>query len=148
MKFGVARLAVTLSLAAGVLTMGALAATPKPMPVENSPNSLVDDAAAQKLWDENTPPNVIKLYPTKKYRFTSEVGGGFNASKMCVVNARAMLLPVVRLPIQGVTVIYAPIKSATAFDAVPHLSQEQCQELARAKLKEAIQSVVSVLVAS
>jgi hypothetical protein len=54
----------------------------------------------------------------------------------------------VLLPVQGTKVVYAPIKSATAFDAVPSLSREQCQGVARTKLKEAIQSLSASLAAS
>jgi hypothetical protein len=35
---------------------------------------------------------------------------------------------------------------ATAFDALPNATNEQCKELARAKLKEAIAAVVGGLV--
>jgi hypothetical protein len=143
MKPGVASLAVSL-----MLTASAFAATPKPMSVDKSASYLIDEATSEKLWKENVPARVTKLYPPKKFRFVSEVGGGFTEAKTCVVSARAMLLPVVRLPIQGSKVLYAPIKSATAFDAVPNLSREQCQELARAKLRDAIQSVASALAAS
>ena len=59
-----------------------------------------------------------------------------------------MLLPVVFLPIQGSKIVYEPIKSATAFDAVPNLDKEHCQELAKTKLKEAVQSVTSALAAT
>lgn len=143
MKPGVASLAVSL-----MLTASAFAATPKPMSVDKSASYLIDEATSERLWKENVPARVTKLYPPKKFRFVSEVGGGFTEAKTCVVSARAMLLPVVRLPVQGPKVLYAPIKSATAFDAVPNLSREQCQELARAKLKDAIQSVASALAAS
>lgn len=142
MKPGVATLVVTLMLATN-----AFAATPKPMSVDRSANFLVDAPTAEKIWKENIPARVAKLYPTRKFRFVSEVTGGFNESKTCVVTARAMLLPVVMLPVQGSKVVYAPIKSATAFDAAPNLSRDQCQELARVKLKEAIQSISSALVA-
>ena len=143
MKPGVASLAVSL-----MLTASAFAATPKPMSVDKSASYLIDEATSERLWKESVPARVTKLYPPKKFRFVSEVGGGFTEAKTCVVSARAMLLPVVRLPLQGPKVLYAPIKSATAFDAVPNLSREQCQELARAKLKDAIQSVASALAAS
>ena len=143
MKPGVAILAVTLMLATS-----AFAATPKPMSLDDSANFLIDVATAEKIWKENIPARVAKLYPTRKFRFVSEVTGGFTEGKICVVTARAMLLPVVRLPVQGTKVVYAPIKSATAFDAVPGLSREQCQGLARAKLKEAIHSVAATLAAS
>jgi hypothetical protein len=144
MKFVVATLAVT-----SMLTGAAFAATPpKPMSFDQSGSSLVDSATAEKIWQDNTPANVTKLYPRRKFRFVSEVSGGFNDSKTCIVSARAMLLPVVFLPVQGTKIVYAPIKSATAFDAVPNLSSEQCQDLGKTKLKEAIQSLASALVAS
>ena len=142
MKAGVATLAVFLSLATSAF------AAPPPLSVDKSAGVLIDSASAAKLWAENVPANVLKLYPRKKYRFVSDVGGGFNEAKMCIVTAQAMLLPVVQLPIRGTTLVYAPVKSATTFDAVGGLSQEQCQDLARAKLKEAIQPVVSALVAT
>ena len=153
MKAGVASLAVTVTVTL-MLATGAFAADPKPakppkpISVDQSASYLIDPAASERLWEDNLPAKVKKLYPTNKFRFVSEVGGGFNEAKTCIVSARAMMLPVVRLPIQGVKAIYAPVKSATAFDAVPNLSREQCQELARSKLKEAIQSVASALVAT
>ena len=151
MKSGVASSAfvpLTLTL---MLATGAFAAdtkppkAPKPMSADQSANFLIDAPTAENIWRDNTPARVAKLYPNKKFRFVSEVTGGFNEGKTCVVTARAMLLPVVLLPVQGTKIVYAPIKSATAFDAAPSLSREQCQELARAKLKEAIQSVTAVL---
>jgi hypothetical protein len=151
MKSGVASLAAAVTL---VLATTAFAADPKPakpakpMSADQSANFLIDTPTAEKIWKENTPERVMKLYPTRKFRFVSEVTGGFNEAKLCVVTARAMLLPVVMLPVQGSKIVYAPIKSATAFDAVPSLSREQCQETARGKLKEAIQSVTSALAAS
>lgn len=146
MKLGVASLAVTLMLATNAFA--ADPKPPKPISVDRSANFLIDAATAETIWKENTSARVAKLYPTKKFRFVSEVTGGFNEGKTCVVTARAMLLPVVTLPVQGSKVVYAPIKSATAFDAVPSLSREQCQSLAHAKLKEAVQSVMSALAAS
>ena len=150
MKPGVASsaaLTLTLTLTLTLmLAAGAFAASPKPMSVDQSANFLIDAPTAEKIWKDNTPARVAKLYPTKKFRFVSEVTGGFNEDKTCVVTARAMLLPVVLLPVQGSKIVYAPIKSATAFDAAPSLSREQCQALARAKLKEAVQSVTSALV--
>ena len=143
MKSGVASFAVTVMLATS-----AFAAPPKPISVDQSGSFLIDAATSERLWKETTPARVVKLYPPKKFRFASEITGGFNETKTCIVSARAMLLPVVFLPIQGTKVIYAPIKSATAFDAVPNLSRDQCQALARTKLKESIQSLTSALAAS
>jgi hypothetical protein len=147
MNPGVATLALTL-----MLTTSAFAATPpkpaKPISLDKSGSFLIDPATSEALWKENLPARVIKLYPPNKFRFVSEVGGGFTDAKTCVVSARVMLLPVVRLPLQGQKVIYAPIKSATAFDAQPNLSLEQCHELAKTKLKDGIQSLASALAAS
>ncbi len=145
MKSGVASLAaVTFMLATSAF--GAPPKPPKPMSADQSANFLIDAATAEKIWKENTPANVARLYPTRKFRFVSEVAGGFNEGKVCVVTARAMLLPVVLLPVQGRKIVYEPIKAATAFEAAPGLSRAQCQELARGKLKEAVQSVAAALV--
>lgn len=148
MKSGVASLAVTLMLATNAFAADPKPPKPaKPISVDQSASFLIDSATSAKLWHENTPARVKKLYPIRKFRFVSEVGGGFNEGKLCIVSARAMMLPVVRLPVQGLKAIYAPIKSSTAFDAVPNLSREQCQALARTKLKDAIQSVAGALAA-
>ena len=52
------------------------------------------------------------------------------------------------LPVRGKGLDFKPEKMATAFDALPNASEQQCKELARAKLKEAMQAVVSGLVAN
>ncbi|HEY9238625.1 MAG TPA: hypothetical protein VIP10_07300 [Burkholderiaceae bacterium] len=145
MKSGVSILALALLT---VATTHALAAPKKPMSQDESASFLMDSPTAEKIWRETTPARVAKLYPIRKFRFVSEITGGFTDNKTCVVTARAMLLPVVLLPVQGTKVVYAPIKSATAFDAVPSLSREQCQGVARAKLKEAVQSLSASLAAS
>ena len=131
------------SLVPLLFAASAFAAVPKPISIDKSASFLVDEATTEKLWNDNLPARVKKLYPVKQWRFVSDVGGGFTESKTCVVAARAMLLPM-----RGKTLVFAPEKSAMAFDAVPNLSKEQCQELARAKLKEAIQSVASALAVS
>lgn len=149
MKIGVAIVAVAVAVTTtGFLATSAHAATPKPMSVDESASFLIDAATTEQLWKEYTPARVVKLYPRRKFRFVSEVGGGFTENKTCVVSARAMLLPVVFLPVQGSKLVYAPVKAATAFDAAPNLSQAQCQALARTKLKDAIQSVTSALAAN
>ena len=160
MKSGVASSALTVIL---MLASSAFAATPadpaaskpqkstkptKPISVDQSGSFLIDSTTSEKLWEANLPARVKALYPVRKFRFVSEVGGGFNEAKLCVVSAHVMMLPVVRLPIQGLKAIYAPIKSATAYDAVPNLSREQCQALARGKLQDAIQSIAAALAAS
>ena len=59
MKHGVASLAVVTLM----LAPSAFAATPKPMSLDDSANFLMDPAAAEKIWKDNTPARVIKLYP-------------------------------------------------------------------------------------
>ena len=143
MKSGVASLALC-ALAA----TSAFAATPpsaKLLSLDRSGSFLIDADAAELLWRKNTPARLTKMYPVSRYRFVSEVTGGFTDSKTCVVTARAMLLPVVLLPVQGRKVVYSPIKSATAFDSAPALDRERCRELARDKLTEAIQSLSAAL---
>jgi hypothetical protein len=124
-------------------TLGALAAPPPYLSVDRSTETLMDKATAKALWDENLPLRLVKLYPPKKWGFASEVEGGFNASKTCIITARAMMMP-----LRGKVLQFAPIKTATAFDALPSATREQCQGLARQKLKEAIQAVVAALVAT
>ena len=148
MKSGVESLALILGLATGLATSAMAAPPPKPISVDQSASFLIDAATTEQLWTQNTPAKVRKLYPSKKFSFVSEVGGGFTESKNCVISARAMVLPVLHLPMQGKKIVYAPVKSSTAFDAAPNLSREQCQALARTKLKEAIQSLVSALASS
>jgi hypothetical protein len=42
--------------------------------------------------------------------------------------------------------ILRPEKRATVFDAIPNATQDQCRQLAKSKLREAIDVVVSGLV--
>ena len=137
----------TCALTAFLIATNTFAATapakPKPVSVDVSSSFLIDEATSEKIWNDNLPARVKKLYPVKRWRFVSDIGGGFTESKTCVITARAMVLP-----LRGKDVIFDPEKSATTFDAVPNLSKEQCQELARAKLKEAIQAVTSSIAAS
>lgn len=137
------------SVFCSLLTAQALAAGPAtPAPAERNEGGLVSSGAAEQIWKDNLPARVARLYPARKFRYASEVSGGFTEARTCVVSARAMILPVVHLPVQGAKAIYAPLTSATAFDAVADLTQAQCQDLAKAKLKQAVQSVASALAAS
>lgn len=146
MKIGIAS-SLVLSLALAANAFAATPKAPKPMSLDESASFLIAPAEAEQIWKDNMPARVVKLYPTRHFRYASEVSGGFTGDKTCVVTARAMLLPVVHLPVQGAKAVYAPIKAATAFDAAPNLSREQCQDLAKAKLKEAVQSVAASLAA-
>jgi hypothetical protein len=122
----------------------ALAAPPPPyITLDHSTETLMDAKTAKALWDPVLTARLARLYPAKKWGFVSEVEGGFNQAKTCVVTARAMMLPR-----SGKTLVFAPMKTATAFDSLPNATQEQCKDLAKTKLKEAIQGSVSELTAN
>jgi len=126
-----------------LVSLDALAAPPKPLFVDHSTVSVMDEASAQALWAANVPAKVWKIYPVKKWGFLSQVEGGFTQGKACVITARAMMLPI---GVSGKTLVFKPENTATAFDSLPGATQEKCRELAKAKLQEAIQAVVSDLV--
>ena len=130
-----------------MLSMAAWAAEPKTSPktnlMDHSNGTLIETEAAKALMAENIPAKVWKLYPARKYTFLSQVEGGLTANKTCVISARVMLLP---LTATVGAVLMRPQKTATAFDAQPDSSTEQCRSLARDKLKEATGAVVSALV--
>ena len=119
------------------------AAPPPYVSVDHSTETLLDKATAKAMWQDALPARLAKLYPPKKWGFVSEVEGGFNAAKTCIITARAMMMP-----LRGKLLTFSPAKTATAIDALPNATSEQCKELARAKLKEAISAVVGGLVAS
>ena len=68
--------------------------------------------------------------------------GGFTANKTCVVSANVMLLP---LGVNGKTLLFKPTKTTSTFDALPGATKDQCTELARSKLKEAIHAMIAAL---
>jgi hypothetical protein len=125
---------------------GARAADSPFLTIDRSTQGLIDSALAQAVWSEHItkagPKRLAKLYPPGRWGFLSQVEGGFTASKVCVVTARAAMVPR-----SGKQVVFKPEKMATAFDALPGASQEQCQALAKAKLDEAVSAVMSSLVA-
>lgn len=142
MKLRFARLAAAPLIA---LAATAHAADPVYTTLDHSTDGLIDKAAARAVWDEQLNgkvPRLNRLYPVRRWGFLSQVEGGFTASKTCVVTARAMMLP---LTATGRSLVFKPSKTATAFDAVPNATREQCNDLAKAKLKEAVQGVLSSL---
>lgn len=110
--------------------------------VDHSTELLLDKDAAKSIWTEAVPAKVAKAYSPKKWGFVTEVEGGFNAAKTCVVSARVTLLP---LGVNGKTMLFKPAKTTSTFDASPNASKEQCAELARGKLKEAIHAMIVAL---
>jgi hypothetical protein len=135
------KFAITLS--ALMLSTAVWAAGPKTNLIDHSTDALIDDATAKSVMAESIPAKVWKLYPASKFAFVSQVEGGMTAGKACVVVARVMLLPVT--PTMK-AVLFRPEKTATAFDTLAGAGADQCKALAKDKLKEATQAVVSALV--
>lgn len=121
----------------------ALAAPPpKAVLLDHSSSAVMDTATARAVLAEGIPAKVWKIYPASKWAFSSQVEGGITAGGICVVTARVMLLPLT--PTMKAT-LFRPAKTATAFDALPGANAEQCRELAKAKLVQALEGVVSSL---
>lgn len=121
----------------------AFAALPaKAVLLDFSSEALIDGKSAHQVLADAIPARVWKLYPPAKWGFVSQVVGGLTSAGVCVVSARVMLVPLstTRAP------VFHPEKAATTFDAAPNGTAEQCRVLARTKLGEAAQSVVSSLV--
>jgi hypothetical protein len=118
------------------------AAQKKRVLLDLSSETLIDAASARSVVGDAIPASVWKLYPPRKWGFFSQVSGGFTADKICVVTARVMLAPLT------VTngIIMRPEERAMAFDAKPNATHDECKAIARAKLQEATEAVVSSLV--
>jgi hypothetical protein len=138
MKFGILLGAVGLLLATQ-----AFAAPPKAKLLDFSNAVLIDSGTATAVLDEGIPARLWKVYPASKWAFVSQVEGGITQSGVCVVTARVMMVP---LTATLKAVLLRPQQIATAFDAMPNASGDQCKELAKSKLVEATQAVVSSLV--
>jgi len=135
-----------IGLFAAVLSasFAAHSAAPQFITIDSSSAPMMDGARAKAMWKEVLPAaRLAKLYSPKKWGFASEVQGGFNPAKTCVITAHVMMMPV-----RGKGLDFKPAKMATAFDALPSASEQQCEDLARSKLKEAMQALVSSLVAN
>lgn len=135
-----------LAAAACATSLAASAAAPVFMTQDYSSNTALDKATALAAWDAKLQGKLAlrlaKLYPVRQWGFISQVEGGFTAEKTCVITARAVLAPR-----RGKALVFTPEKTATAFDARPNATPEQCKELARSKLEEAISAVTAALVA-
>ena len=129
-----------------LLTLGAAAhaADPVYITIDHSTDGVMDKATAQGIWAESLTGKTAKLnklYPVSKWGFISEVEGGFNKDKTCVVTARVMMVPVTVRK----NLMFKPDKTSTSFDALPNATREQCKEAGKARLKEAVASVLSSL---
>lgn len=136
-------LRITLASTALLLATQAFAAPPKGVLLDFSSSALIESSAAKALLDEGIPARVWKVYPASKWGFVSQVEGGITGTGVCVVTARVMMIaltPTMKAP------LFRPEKTATAFDAVAGASSDDCKALAKAKLGEATQGVVSSLI--
>lgn len=111
--------------------------------VDHSIERLIDGKTARAVLAEGIPARVWKLYPTSKWGWASQVEGGMTAGNVCVVTARVMIAP---LTSGTRRLLFKPEKMATTFDSIPNATAEQCKQLAKDKLKEAVEGVVSSLV--
>ena len=129
---------LTVLLLAGT---GLAQAAPKThLTMDHSSASLMDKPTAAALWQQHLTARVVKLYPVAKWGFISQVEGGFDENKACVLTARAMMVPR-----SGKNLLFVPTKSATTFATQAGATAEQCRALARTKLDEAIVAVRSSL---
>lgn len=110
--------------------------------VDHSIERLIDAKMAKSVLADGIPARVWKLYPASKWGWASQVEGGITASGTCVVTARALIAPLSA----SKKLLFRPEKMATTFDAIPNANAEQCKQLAKDKLKEAVEGVVSSLV--
>ena len=138
MKSAILVSALFLSAAAG-------AADVKTRFLDHSNANLIDEAGAKAVMAANVPAKVWKIHPASRFAFLSQVEGGVNAAGTCVVAARVMVLPLtatVNAP------LFRPLPklTATAYDALTGSTADKCKALAKDKLKEATQAVVSNIV--
>ena len=115
--------------------------------VSRSSESLMDDATAKSLFAEIVSAKLAKLYPTRNWGFVAQVEGGITKANACVVVARVMILPR-NQPIATKLMLFKPGKMATTFDTLPNASVAQCKDLAKSKLREANQAMLSALIPS
>jgi hypothetical protein len=139
------KITFALSVILSALVGSAQAQAPKTMFVDHSSPALIDAAAAKSVLAEGINAKVLKAYPANKYGFVSQVEGGLTAGGTCVVTARVMMM---QLTTTLKVMLFRPEKTATTFDAQPNSNSEQCKQLAKSKLQEAVQSVASSLVKS
>ena len=122
------------------LAQAAPATSPPYVLMDSSSDTLMDRATALAMWKEHLSLKLAKLYPVGKWGFLSQVEGGFDDAKVCVVTARASLLPR-----NGKSLLFQPAKTAVAFGSQSGASMAQCRALAKAKLGEAMASIHGAL---
>ncbi len=136
-----------LAVTATLLVSAAHAAPAAYQFADHSSEVLITKTDALAVWksqvDDKQRARVRKLYPVGKWGFVSQVEGGFTPDKICVVTARAMMVP----RSMGGRLVFSPKESATTFGAQPGATLEQCRSLAAEKLTLAIEALLSSLIA-
>ena len=137
------------SLLAGAIALAAAASVPAAsapdyLLVDKSKDTLIDDATVNAMFAEFVSAKMARLYPTNKWGFGVQVEGGLTQANTCVVTARVMLLQR-NLPVTTKLLLFKPERMATAFDALPNASSQQCRDLAKTKLRESFDALRSVL---
>lgn len=134
------------SLLLAVSSAAAAAPPPQYLFVDDSSSILIDHASAVKIWqgqvDDKMRMRLQKLYPVSKWGFVSQVQGGFTTDGVCVITARAVLVP----RVLGSRLVFKPERSATAFASKPSATQAECRSIAADKLKDAIVAVRTALI--
>jgi hypothetical protein len=134
------------SLLLAVSSATVAAPPPQYLFVDDSSPILIDTASALAVWqgqvDDNMRMRLRKVYPVSKWGFVSQVQGGFTTDGVCVVTARAVLVP----RVLGSRLVFKPQRSATAFASKPSATQAECRSLASAKLKDAVVAVRTALI--
>lgn len=130
------RIVKPMLVGAGLLLAASAHAAPAYLTVDHSVNGLVDPKAVSALWQSQLPDKLTRLYPVAKWGFSTQVEGGFDEAKICVITARAMLLPR-----RGKSLLLEPAKTVTTFGARPGATQQECSALADAKLREAVEAL-------
>lgn len=110
---------------------------------EAAPSFGLDEKGLNAVWKQEFPPQIPRLYPPRKYGFLAVIDGGIDPKGLCVVAARATMLPR-----SGKVLQYKPVRSAVVFDAQRDSTREQCTALAKTKLNEAIEGMLAGIVAS
>ena len=120
----------------------AFAAPATYLTVDQSTARVMDAATAKAAMNAAFSAKLVKLYPVKQWGFATEVEGGFDDAKVCVITARAMMMPRA-----GKVLQFKPAKIATAFGSQAGATQAQCQALGKAKLDEAVKALSATLLA-
>ena len=122
------------------LTCTAFAAPPNYLTLDHSTAALIDAKSAKAVWKDALPDKLVKLYPVAKWGFVTQVEGGFDDGKVCVVTARAMLMPR-----QGAALVFKPAKTTTTFGSQAGATPDQCKALAKTKLRESVEAMRAAL---